>query len=96
MWYDTQGRLTDTNKTYNLCIQTIEKNVIGEPDFQFKGTWPMSNFKEPTLNELVVGETIKRSFNIAQALTATDRILYAQFAKSNTGTTLKLKLWIEY
>lgn len=96
MWYDTQGRLTDTNKTYNLCIQTIEKNVIGEPDFQFKGTWPMSNFKEPTLNGLVVGETIKRSFNIAQALTATDRILYAQFAKSNTGTTLKLKLWIEY
>ena len=96
MWYETQGRLTDTNKTYNLCIQTIEKNIIGEPSFVFGKSWIIPHMNMPSLNELVPGETIKRSFTIAQAFTASDRVLYVQFEKTNTGSTIKLKLWIEY
>ena len=96
MWYETQGRLTDTSKTYTLCIQTIEKNIVGEPTFEFTRSWIIKNVQWPNLNELVVGQTIKRSFTISQAFTSSDRILYVQFAKTNTGSTLKLKMWIEY
>ena len=96
MWYETQNRLADTNKTYNLCIQTIEKNIIGEPSFAFATSWIMPTWKMPNLNELVVGQTIKKSFTISQAFTSTERILYGQFEKIGTGSTLKLKMWIEY
>lgn len=96
MWYDTQNKLTDINKTYKICIQTIEKNIIGEPGFEFGASWMMGNLSLPTLNQLVVGETLKIDFRITQAFTPTDRITYVQFPKTNTGSTLKLKMWIEY
>ena len=96
MLYETQNRLTDTNKTYRLCIQTIEKNIIGDPAFDFGIFWKIENIQWPNLSELVVGETSKRSFTISQAFTSSDRILYVQFDKTNTGSTIKLKMWIEY
>lgn len=97
MWYDTQNRLTDINKTYKMCIQTIEKNIIGEPRFEFGNSWIMKDISMPTLSQLVAGETLKLDFTLRQAFTPTDsRIMYVQFAKTNTGSTLKLKVWIEY
>lgn len=97
MWYDTQNRLTDINKTYKMCIQTIEKNIIGEPRFEFGKSWIMKDISMPTLSQLVAGETLKLDFTLRQAFTPTDsRIMYVQFAKTNTGSTLKLKVWIEY
>ena len=98
MWYDTQNRLTDINKTYKMCIQTIEKNIIGEPRFEFGKSWIIKDISSmPTLSQLVAGETLKLDFTLRQAFTPTDsRIMYVQFAKTNTGSTLKLKVWIEY
>ena len=97
MWYDTQNRLTDINKTYKMCIQTIEKNIIGEPRFEFGKSWILKDISMPTLSQLVAGETLKLDFTLRQAFTPTDsRIMYVQFAKTNTGSTLKLKVWIEY
>ena len=56
----------------------------------------MKNITMPTLNQLVVGETLKLDFTITQAFTPKDRIMFAQFAQTNTGSTLKIKVWIEY
>ena len=96
MMYDTQNKLADTNKTYKLCIQTIEKNIQGTPNFDIGRSWIMENLTDITLDNLIVGETLKSDFNISQAFTSNDRILYMQFDKTGTGSTLKVKVWIEY
>ena len=93
--YDTTGAFTDTNKTYTLCIKTLTKNIVGEPKFEFTKLWSIENLTMPKVNNLVVGETIKKTFNISQPLTASDRFLYLQFDESNTGSVIELQIWIE-
>ena len=96
VWYATPDTLRDPSKTYTLCIQTIEKNFTSEANFGIDKTWAMSGITMPTANELVVGNTIKKTFTVPSGVAAKDRLLYAQFGPENTGSTIKLKLWIEY
>ena len=96
MLYDTTGAFTDTNKTYTLCVKTLTKDIVGEPKIEFSKTWILKNIVMPKADELVVGETIKKTFTISQALTATDRFYYLQFDKSGTGSVLEVQIWIEY
>ena len=42
-----------------------------------------------------VGNTIKKTFTVPSGVTEKDRLLYAQFGPENTGSTIKLKMWIE-
>ena len=96
MWYDTKGVLVDTSKTYKLCIKTIEKNVIDAPVFIVGKSWIIKGFTDiKTLDELVVGETLKKEFTISQAFTPTERIIYVQFGNIGTASTLKIQMWIE-
>ena len=95
VWYASPDTLRDSSKTYTLCIQTIEKNFTGEVNFGIDKTWAMSGITMPTANELVVGNTIKKTFTIPSGVAEKDRLLYAQFGPENTGSTIKLKMWIE-
>lgn len=95
VFFDTQQRLVDTSKTYKLCIKTLEKNIIGEPRFEFNRSWIAQGVTMPTLATLVEGETLKLNFTISQAFTSTERFGYIQFSKSNTGSKLKVQVWIE-
>lgn len=95
MLYDTTGALTDTNKTYTLCIKTLTKDIVGEPNCEFTKTWILQGITMPKVNELVVGETIKKTFNISQAFTATERFCYLQFDKKGTGSVIEVQIWIE-
>lgn len=95
VWYATPDTLRDPSKTYTLCIQTIEKNFTGGANFGIASLWTMKNITMPTADELVVGNTIKKNFTIPSGVTEKDRLLYAQFGPENTGSTIKLKMWIE-
>ena len=95
VWYASPDTLRDPSKTYTLCIQTIEKNFTSGVNFGIDKTWAMSGITMPTADELVVGNTIKKNFTVPSGVAEKDRLLYAQFGPENTGSTIKLKMWIE-
>ncbi len=95
IWYASPDTLRDSSKTYTLCIQTIEKNFTDGVNFGIAKTWAMSGITMPTADELVVGTIIKKTFTIPSGVTEKDRLFYAQFGPENTGSTIKLKMWIE-
>ena len=95
VWYATPDTLRDPSKTYTLCIQTIEKNFTAGANFGIDKTWVMSGITMPTKDELIVGNIIKKTFTVPSGVAEKDRLLYAQFGTENTGSTIKLKMWIE-
>ena len=95
VWYASPNTLRDPSKTYTLCIQTIEKNFTAGANFGIDKTWVMSGITMPTKDELIVGNIIKKTFTVPSGVAEKDRLLYAQFGPENTGSTIKLKLWIE-
>ena len=95
MLYDTLGRLTDTSKTYKLCIKTLENEIVGTPSFEFNKSWILQGMTVPKLNDLEVGEVLKKEFRISQAITPAERVGYIQYAKTNTGSKVKVQVWVE-
>lgn len=95
MLFDQDG-LLELNNSYNLCIKTLEKT--GEAIIDSGSKWDViqANGYGLSWNSFVVDETIKKPFTYySLSDSATNRLIYIQFPKNNTGATLKLKIWIE-